>query len=49
MLHAAALNFPHPAGGISRITAPLPSDVQDVLTSVGLEWPQPAAEQHVES
>jgi tRNA pseudouridine32 synthase/23S rRNA pseudouridine746 synthase len=28
MLHAAALEFPHPAGGVTRIEAPLPDDMR---------------------
>ncbi len=36
MLHAAALVFPHPAGGERRVTAPLPAD----MTSVMARWPR---------
>ena len=36
MLHAAALEFPHPDAGRGRIAAPLPADVQAVLAAVGL-------------
>jgi tRNA pseudouridine32 synthase/23S rRNA pseudouridine746 synthase len=36
MLHAAALDFPHPAGGRKRIEAPLPDDVRAVLQAAGL-------------
>ncbi len=31
MLHAAALEFPHPAGGRMKIEAPLPADFQHLL------------------
>ena len=40
MLHAAALVFPHPAGGERRIEAPMPADMASVLASVGLEAPE---------
>lgn len=36
MLHAAALDFPHPDGGRRRIEAPLPADVQAVLKAAEL-------------
>lgn len=36
MLHAAALAFPHPAGGERRITAPAPDDLQDLAAALGL-------------
>jgi len=36
MLHAAALEFPHPDGGTRRIEAPLPEDIQGILESTGL-------------
>jgi RluA family pseudouridine synthase len=36
MLHAAALEFPHPAGGTTRIEAPDPEDFAGMLESVGL-------------
>ncbi|MEI9963541.1 MAG: RluA family pseudouridine synthase [Caulobacteraceae bacterium] len=36
MLHAAALEFPHPDGGQTRIEAPLPDDFQAVLAAAGL-------------
>jgi len=39
MLHAAALVFPHPAGGERRIEAPIPADMAAVLAAVGLEPP----------
>ncbi len=41
MLHAAALEFPHPAGGTRRIEAPLPADFQAVLEAAGLGRPSP--------
>jgi len=37
MLHAAALEFPHPAGGRARIEAPLPADFLQVLRAAGLQ------------
>jgi tRNA pseudouridine32 synthase/23S rRNA pseudouridine746 synthase len=36
MLHAAALEFPHPAGGRMRLEAPLPQDFQALLAATGL-------------
>jgi tRNA pseudouridine32 synthase/23S rRNA pseudouridine746 synthase len=36
MLHAAALEFPHPDGGTKRIEAPLPADISAVLRDAGL-------------
>ena len=36
MLHAAALVFPHPAGGERRVTAPAPAD----MTSLMAQWPR---------
>ena len=36
MLHAAALEFPHPAGGRKRIEAPPPQDFRAVLAAAGL-------------
>jgi len=36
MLHAAALEFPHPEGGRRRIEAPLPEDFRIVATHAGL-------------
>ena len=36
MLHAAALEFPHPDGGTRRIEAPLPADFGVVLEAAGL-------------
>ena len=40
MLHAAALTFPHPAGGERRIEARLPDDMIAVLNTSGLAAPQ---------
>ena len=37
MLHAASLEFPHPAGGSKRIEAPLPPDFLAVMAAAGLE------------
>jgi tRNA pseudouridine32 synthase/23S rRNA pseudouridine746 synthase len=37
MLHAAALVFPHPAGGARRIEAPVPSDMAGLLASLALD------------
>ena len=46
MLHAAALTFPHPAGGERRVAAPIPDDMAGLLADLGLEvpaaWAQPA-------
>ena len=39
MLHAAALVFPHPAGGERRIEAMIPDDMARVLAGLGLETP----------
>ena len=36
MLHAAALEFPHPEGGRRRVEAPPPADFQEVLAAAGL-------------
>jgi RluA family pseudouridine synthase len=44
MLHASALEFPHPAGGIKHISAPLPADFSDLLGKLGLEWNDQPAE-----
>jgi tRNA pseudouridine32 synthase/23S rRNA pseudouridine746 synthase len=41
MLHAAALAFPHPAGGERRIAAPPPADMLQLIE--GLHLPQPPA------
>ena len=39
MLHAAALEFPHPDGGRKRIEAPLPADFTAALAAAGLAAP----------
>jgi len=36
MLHASALSFPHPAGGISRIEAEVPADMSGLAAALGL-------------
>jgi len=36
MLHAAALSFPHPAGGSRRIEAPTPMDMAEILKALSL-------------
>ncbi len=38
MLHAAALVFPHPAGGERRVEAPLPADMAAVLERLTLAY-----------
>jgi tRNA pseudouridine32 synthase/23S rRNA pseudouridine746 synthase len=43
MLHAAALEFPHPEGGRRRIEAPPPEDFQALLAAAGLGEGTPAA------
>lgn len=40
MLHAAALEFPHPAGGKRRITAPPPEDFAAVARNADLSLPE---------
>jgi tRNA pseudouridine32 synthase/23S rRNA pseudouridine746 synthase len=42
MLHAAALDIPHPAGGRRTFTAPAPPAFVSVQQSLGLETPTPA-------
>jgi RluA family pseudouridine synthase len=42
MLHAASLEFPHPAGGQKRITAPPPADFAALATRAGLAMPDAA-------
>ena len=37
MLHAAALEFPHPEGGTKRIEAPLPADMAAIARQAGIE------------
>jgi RluA family pseudouridine synthase len=39
MLHAAALVFPHPAGGERRIEAPIPDDMAAILRALDLQVP----------
>ena len=41
MLHAAALKFPHPAGGERRIEAPPPPDFEALCAALGLAAPAP--------
>jgi tRNA pseudouridine32 synthase/23S rRNA pseudouridine746 synthase len=36
MLHAASLSFPHPAGGMKRIEAPVPADMAALAAELGL-------------
>lgn len=36
MLHAAALSFPHPAGGTRRLDTPPPADMADLIAALGL-------------
>ena len=36
MLHAAALAFPHPGGGMKRIEAAVPEDMQALIETIGL-------------
>jgi RluA family pseudouridine synthase len=36
MLHAAALSFPHPDSGTSRIEAPVPADMAQLIAALGL-------------
>ena len=36
MLHAAALSFPHPAGGTTRLAAPPPADMAGLIATLGL-------------
>ena len=36
MLHAVALTFPHPAGGLKRIEAPVPADMGGLAAALGL-------------
>ena len=36
MLHAAALSFPHPGGGMTRIEAPTPADMAALIAGLGL-------------
>ena len=43
MLHAAALQFPHPDGGETRIEAPWPQDFQEVADRVSPAQPPQSA------
>jgi tRNA pseudouridine32 synthase/23S rRNA pseudouridine746 synthase len=36
MLHAASLAFPHPSGGEKRLQAPMPRDMADLISALGL-------------
>ena len=36
MLHATALGFPHPAGGTTRLEAPPPEDMVQLIATLGL-------------
>jgi tRNA pseudouridine32 synthase/23S rRNA pseudouridine746 synthase len=36
MLHAGALQFPHPAGGLKRMEAPMPADMTTLIAALGL-------------
>lgn len=36
MLHAAALTFPHPSGGETRLEAPVPQDMAGLIVALGL-------------
>ena len=42
MLHAAAIQFPHPLGGERRIEAPIPADLAALIAELGLSH-EPAA------
>lgn len=37
MLHARALEFPHPDGGTKRVEAPIPVDMAELLDALGLK------------
>jgi tRNA pseudouridine32 synthase/23S rRNA pseudouridine746 synthase len=37
MLHAAVLEFPHPAGGSRKIEAPLPADFHGLTRALGID------------
>jgi tRNA pseudouridine32 synthase/23S rRNA pseudouridine746 synthase len=45
MLHAQALVFPHPGGGLKRLEAPTPADMAALIGALGLE-PAGTAEPH---
>ncbi|WP_091739101.1 RluA family pseudouridine synthase [Phenylobacterium immobile] len=36
MLHAGALQFPHPAGGLKRMEAPMPADMTSLIAALSL-------------
>ena len=36
MLHAYALVFPHPKGGLKRLEAPIPADMAELISKLGL-------------
>lgn len=38
MLHAARLRFPHPDGGFPAVGAPLPRDIETILSVAGLRY-----------
>lgn len=40
MLHARALSFPHPGGGMKTVEAPLPEDFADLARALGLLEPE---------
>ena len=42
MLHAIALTFPHPSGGLKRLEAPVPADMAALLAGLGLAEQAPA-------
>jgi tRNA pseudouridine32 synthase/23S rRNA pseudouridine746 synthase len=37
MLHALALTFPHPKGGLKRLEAPIPADMAELMAKLGLD------------
>ena len=39
MLHARALEFPHPDGGRRRVEAPTPADFLTLAAALGLDLP----------
>jgi 23S rRNA pseudouridine955/2504/2580 synthase len=41
-LHARAIAFPHPAGGLLRVEAPLPEHIADTFKTLGFDNPDPA-------
>ena len=46
MLHAAALELPHPEGGRITVTAPLPADFADLARAAGLDHPLLGGAEH---